>query len=228
MSGRPVARGSGCELPAGRRTVRFAPDVSPARSAARSCRRTIEGTNGAAMPSTSEEAQARRNHTPAPTMSERGPARASPSGIIAAAPAETSVKTRGLQLRRDAGLERCTYRTVGHRLRDAGQPHRHHNDAEEGKWGEPYGQRRCAHEGDRGERGGHLAAESPHAARSAPPATPPSAKIIVQRRSQRSTRAPTNGPRTTWGRTAASVAIVKTSPEPVFSVSHQTSANWTS
>ncbi len=55
-----------------------------------------------------------------------------------------------------------------------------------------------------------------------------SVTIITSRRFQRSTSAPTKGPRKTWGSKATIVASASTVAEPVVFVNHQTRANCTS
>ena len=55
-----------------------------------------------------------------------------------------------------------------------------------------------------------------------------SATIMIRRRFQRSTSAPTKGPSTICGSSATSVAVASTVAEPVLLVSHQTRANCTS
>src|SRR5262245_60308477 len=51
---------------------------------------------------------------------------------------------------------------------------------------------------------------------------------MIRRRFERSTSTPATGARNTLGNTATIVAVASTVAEPVFSVSHQTSANCTS
>jgi hypothetical protein len=55
-----------------------------------------------------------------------------------------------------------------------------------------------------------------------------SARIMVKRRFQRSTKVPITGPKITWGNSPTREAVARTVAEPVVLVSHQINANWTS